>query len=97
VPLAAGRCEAISGNADAGGASPATPAALPILTGGTGVHTGFITTLLIRIRWRNSVAQFAFLYANLVLNLKKYTNGVVKRLLTLPAKSVGRHSFRVQC
>jgi hypothetical protein len=59
VPLAAGWRVAFSDNADAGGAIPASPAALPYAAGGTGVHTGFKTTRLIRTRIIFSVAPFA--------------------------------------
>lgn len=48
VPLDTGWRVTLMDNADAGGANPATPAALPYTAGGTGVHTGFETTGLIR-------------------------------------------------
>jgi hypothetical protein len=48
VPLAARRHVAFTGHVNAGGAYPALPAALPYPAGGTGVHTGFLTTQLIR-------------------------------------------------
>jgi hypothetical protein len=48
MPLAARRHMPFSDHAIAGGAYPASPAALPYPAGGTGVHTGFSTTQLIR-------------------------------------------------
>ncbi len=48
VPLAARRHVAFADHVNAGGANPASPAALPYPAGGTGVHTGISTTQLIR-------------------------------------------------
>jgi hypothetical protein len=48
VPLVARWRMSFSDHANAGGAYPASPAALPYPAGGTGVHTGISTTQLIR-------------------------------------------------
>ncbi len=48
VPLVARWHVAFADHVNAGGANPASPAALPYPAGGTGVHTGISTTQLIR-------------------------------------------------
>jgi hypothetical protein len=57
MPLATGKRVANFDNADAGGANPALPAAPPFFARGTGVHTGFSTTNVLRTTSRNSVAR----------------------------------------
>lgn len=94
TPLAAGWHVASADHVNAGGANPASPAALPYPAGGTGVHTSFSTTQLIRGWIMISVASVARMrgYAQLEAaagEFEMWLNAVQSDSLRRPANPAG--------